>query len=506
MAQKRAYWDSRLAFILASIGSAIGLGNIWRFPYVCYKFGGGAFLITYIIALFSAGIPLLLLEFIIGHRTEKAAPSAMNAIKFVLTGKEGDETVAEKKGNFEWVGWFALLIGFFITTYYAVVMGWSFDYLVYSIKLSWGNATKDFFFNNVLGLTSGPFHLGSIQWPIVAGLAVSWIWIILSIWKGAKTVGKVVYVTVLLPWLLILIFVIRGITLQGALNGIRYYLTPNLKELLNVSLWHAAYSQVFFSLTVGFGVMIAYASFLPRDVDIVSSAFIIGLSDAATAYVGGFAVFSTLGHYALLQHTSVSAVMKSGPQLAFITYPTIINHLPLAPLFGVLFFLMLLTLAIDSAFSLVEAIVAGLMDKFGWNRKKTNIGVAVLAFIFGIIYTTGAGLYWLDIVDHFMNFFGLFIVGFLEATIVAYIIKPEILRIYANRQSYIKVGKWWISMIKYVVPIVAIILLFFSLKDAMLKHYGGYKSLALFLGGWLVLIIAFTVAILLSNLKTGGEQ
>ncbi len=503
--EKHTYWDNRVAFVLASIGSAIGLGNIWRFPYICYKYGGGAFLFAYIIALVFVGIPLLMLEFAIGYKLKGSAPFSLGKINFKLDGYEGTEPRAKRKGRFEWVGWFALLVGFGIVTYYSVVMGWAANYFVYSFNLSWGANPKAFFFEKVLGLTDSIFHFGKIQWVIVAGLAVSWIWIVLSIWKGAKTVGRVVYVTVILPWILILVFVVRGVTLPGAFEGIKYYLTPNFRMLLNPELWHAAISQVFFSLTVGFGVMIAYASFLPPKSDIVNNAFIIGFADAATAYVGGFAVFSTLGYYAKIMGVPVAQVMKSGPELAFVTYPTIINHLPFAPIFGVLFFLMLLTLAVDSAFSLVEAGVAGLMDKFGTKREYTNIGIAVVAFIIGIIYTTGAGLYWLDIVDHFMNHFGLFVVAFLESVIIAYVYKASNMRKFANSVSEIGVGRWWDFSIKFIVPILSLVLLSYSFKEVFLSPYEGYPRLAEFLGGWLVIGGFLIIAIILSRIKTKEE-
>lgn len=486
---QEAKWGSRASFVLASIGSAIGLGNVWRFPYIAYKYGGGAFLVAYIIVLILIGIPMLLLEFSIGYKFKGSAPYSLFRV--------GQEST--KKVNFEWLGWFAVLVGFGIVTYYSVIMGWSFDYLLYSIKTAWGTNTREFFFNKVLGLTDGVFNLGKISWPVVAGLFVSWVWIVLSIWKGAKTVGKVVYVTVTMPWLLLLIFVIRGITLPGALQGINYYLSPVWKELLQPELWHAAISQVFFSLTVGFGVMIAYASFLPEKQDIVNNAILIALADAATAFVAGFAVFSTLGYYASLQGTTVSEVMKSGPELAFVTYPTIINHLPLAPVFGVLFFLMLLTLAIDSAFSLVEATVASLMDKYGTPRERTNISVAIVAFLIGIFYTTGAGLYWLDIVDHFMNHFGLFTVAFLESIVIGWIYGAEKMRNYANSISDRSIGKWWNISVKYVVPISSLVIFISVFVERTKSSYGGYPRLAEFLGGWFLLSLFMVISIVLSR-------
>ena len=190
---EKIYWDSRTAFVLAAIGSAIGLGNIWRFPYICYKFGGGAFLIAYLIALFTAGLPLLLLEFALGQRIGGSAPTSLGKIS----------------RNFAWVGWMAVIVGFFITTYYSVIMSWSVNYLVHSFSLAWGNDPKGFFFTNVLGLSDGIFHIGAPRIALVIGLIICWVWIILSIWKGARTVSKVVYITVTVPWLILIILVVR---------------------------------------------------------------------------------------------------------------------------------------------------------------------------------------------------------------------------------------------------------------------------------------------------------
>ena len=217
----RDIWESRTSFILASIGSAIGLGNIWRFPYVCYANGGGAFLIPYLIALLTTGIPVMILEFSLGHKFYKPAPMAFGHIK---------------KG-FEVLGWFTLLIGFGIVTYYAVVMGWCFNYLGYSFNLVWGQDTQTFFFNQFLKISESPMQIGGVQWMIVLGLVLTWIFVIAAIWKGAKTVGKVVYYTVIIPWIILIVLVVRGVTLPGALEGLKFYLTPQFSALLNYKVW-----------------------------------------------------------------------------------------------------------------------------------------------------------------------------------------------------------------------------------------------------------------------------
>ncbi len=487
----REHWSSRQAFILAAIGSAIGLGNIWRFPFKCYENGGGAFLVAYLIAMLSAGIPLLILELSIGHRYKAAAPITFSRIK--------------KK--FEWIGWWAVLVGFIITTYYAVIMAWGLNYFVNSWTLKWGADTSNFFYNNFLKLTDGPFTIGGIQMTILVALMVAWVLIILSIWKGAKTVSKVVYVTVFLPWLLLIVFVIRGVMLPGSMQGLIYYLQPHFEMLADPGVWISAYSQVFYSLSIGFGIMIAYASFLPRDSDIINSSMIIALSDGATAFIGGFGVFGALGYYANITGQPVADVLKGGPGLTFVTYPEIINHLPFSQIFGILFFVMLLTLAVDSAFSLVEAVAASMRDKFGWGHIKSNFLVGGAAFIIGIIFTTGAGLYWLDIVDKWVETFGITAVVLVESLILGWFYKLNNLREYANIYSEVKIGKWWIFLIKYLVPIVISVLIITETISLIRDGYGDYPLKALLIAGWGIALLLPICAILIANMrKTSIEQ
>ena len=476
--EDRGHWSSRRAFILAAIGSAIGLGNVWRFPFKCYENGGGAFLIAYLVAIITAGIPLLIMELSLGHRYKLATPLTFSRIN----------------RKFEWIGWWAVLVGFMITTYYAVIMAWGLNYTVFSTTQAWGEDTSTFFYQDFLGLTSGHFDFGGLRLPIIIALLISWILIVAAIWKGAKTVSKVVYLTVFVPWLLLIVFVIKGVTLPGSMQGLIYYLQPHFEKLTDPSVWIAAYGQAFFSLSIGFGIMIAYASFLPKDADIINSAFIITLSDGATAFIGGFAVFGSLGYYAKLTNQAVQDVLSGGPGLAFVTYPTIINHLPLPKVFGILFFLMLLTLAIDSAFSLVEAVSSSFRDKYNWTHKKSNIIVAVIAFSIGILFTTGAGLLWLDIVDKWLEVFGLSVVILVETIIIGWFYRTDRLREYANSFSEVKVGQWWNVFIRFILPILIGALVLTEAMKLILGGYGGYSVKALFLGGWFIVVLLPIIA------------
>lgn len=480
----REHWSSRKAFILAAIGSAIGLGNIWRFPFKCYENGGGAFLVAYIIAMLTAGIPLLIMELSLGHRFKLAAP-----LSFRKVGKK-----------FEWIGWWAILVAFVVVCYYAVVMAWGLNYSIFSFTQAWGQNTGDFFFKDFLGLTDGPYNLGGFQLPILISLLIGWILIVGSVWKGVKTVSKIVYITVFLPWLLLVVFVIRGITLPGSMEGIKYYLFPHFEQLLNPSVWIAAYGQIFYSLSIGFGIMIAYASFLKKDAEIINSSIIITLSNCTTSFIGGFAVFGALGYYAQLQGVAVESVLKGGPGLAFVTYPTIINNLPFSKFFGIIFFLMLLTLAIDSAFSLLEAVSSSIRDKLNWSIKKSNIMVTAVAFVIGLIFTTGAGLFWLDIVDKWIEFFGLCAVVLVECIVLGWYFKINKLREYANKYSEIKIGKYWNYLIKIIIPIIIFTLIVSETIKLITKGYEGYPGGALLIAGWGIVILLPIIAIILSRI------
>ncbi len=485
---KRDQWGNRAAFVLAAIGSAAGLGNAWRFPYIAFKNGGGAFLIPYFVALLTAGIPMIILEFSLGQKNQLGAPGSL----------------AKVKKKFEWIGWWPVISAFVIVSYYAGVMGWAWDYVVGSFSVAWGEiGASDYFFNNVLQISSGPGELGGFSYPVLIGVVVTWILIYFILRKGTESVGKVVWFTVTAPVILLLILIVRSVTLPGALAGINYYLQPDFSKLLNYQVWIDAYSQVFFTLSLGMGIMIAYASYMPEDSDITNNALITVFANSGVSFMAGFAIFGTLGYMAQTQGVPIEEVAGAGVGLAFVTYPNAISMLPGGPVvvgfFGIVFFLTLLTLGIDSAFSLVESNVAGFSDKFGWNKRKTTLGIIILLFLVGLIFSAKAGLYWLDIVDHYINSYGLVIAGILEAIAIGWYYKPETLRSYFNPISEYKIGSWWNGMVKYVIPIVLIYLLIQNFIGDVKTPYGGYALTFQWLGGWGMLIAVGLVSIILGS-------
>ena len=474
---------------MAAIGSAVGLGNVWRFPYVCYENGGGAFLIPYFVALFTAGIPLMILEFSIGHWARGSPPEAFKKI-----GKK-----------WEWMGWWAVLVPFVIALYYVVVMAWCFSYMIYSLDLRWGSQA-DAFFKNFLGDTGTPAVLGSISIPVVLGLVAVWLCVFLILYKGVRRIGKIVAITVPVPTILLIILTIRGLTLPGAIEGISYYLTPNFSRLTDINVWLAAYAQVFFSLGVAQGIMITYASFLKKKSDITNNAFIISLADAGTSFLAGFTVFSVVGYLAASQGVGVTELGIGGPTLTFITYPTAISLLPVAAsFFGMIFYIALLTFGIDSAFSMVEPIVSGVHDKWRISKAKATGIMCIIGFLISLVFATGSGLHWLDIVDHFIANFGLVMIGLVECLILGWMYKLSKLREHANETSDVLIGRWWDYLIKFVIPFVLFLLLVAAIINNITNPYLGYPWWVIVLGGVAPCLAIFLLSFVFMKIKGRTE-
>jgi neurotransmitter:Na+ symporter, NSS family len=263
---------------------------------------------------------------------------------------------------------------------------------------------------------------------------------------------------------------------------------------------------VFFSLSLAMAILIAYASYLPEDSDISNNVFISAFADAGIAFLAGLAVFSTLGYMAFTQNVAVTEVVASGVILAFAVFPQALSLLPGATIFAVLFFVLLVTFAIDSQFSLVESSVSAIMDKFQMKRSKAVTIICVPAFLIGIIFVSGGGLYWLDIVDRFVNNFGLVVVGLLTCIIVGHVYGIEKIRDYINETSEVKIGKWFDFCIKYLTPVVLIIILISSLIEDIKIPYEGYPQWALIVGGWLMVIALPVVSYILMKRPTKASD
>ncbi|MDP8234003.1 MAG: sodium-dependent transporter [Candidatus Saelkia tenebricola] len=485
MQPHRPQWKSRVGFLLAALGSAVGLGNIWRFSYLCYKNGGGAFLIPYFCALICVGIPLMILEIGLGHKMRGSAPMSL----------------AKVNPKWEWLGWWSVMFVMFgIVLYYSVIISWCLNYLVYSLDLKWGSDPNAFFFKDFLSLTRGPSEIGNIRSNILGALAIVWFinWLIvfLGIEKGIERANKI-----FMPLLFVLtaILVFWSVKLPGAREGIRVYLKPDFTILSKPGVWIDAFSQIFFTLSLGFGIMIAYASYLPRKSDIVLNVYCIAVLNCMFSFFAGFAVFSTIGYMAYQTNMNFKDVIQESIGLAFIAYPKAISLLPFLPqVFGFLFFSTLFIAGISSSISIIEAFNSAVVDKFHLNRKTVTSVLCLLGFLGSIIFATGGGLFWIDIVDHFLSHYGLVIVGILECVLIAWVYRAEKLRHHIDRVSDLKVGVWWNGVIKYLVPGILLVMLVNDVVYEIFNPYGDYPTVAIILIGrdWLLysLVAAFIIA------------
>lgn len=484
----RGQWGTRAGFILAAIGSAVGLGNIWRFPYMVASFGGGAFMIVYLIAMFTAGIPIMVLEFSMGHKTHKSAPGAF---KFL-------------NPSWEWLGWLQVFTCFGIVIYYSVIIGWSLAYGLFSLKgLVWGSDTAGFFFNEYLKVSDG-FKLGSFNPQVAIPLIIVWIIILISVIGGVKDgIEKANKIFMPLLFILILIILIRGLTLEGAFKGLDYMFKPDFSKILDPNVWIAAYGQVFYSMSIAFGIMVTYSSYLSDDSDISNNAFMTGFADTSFSLLAGITVFSIIGYMAGAQGKEVSEVAGNGGiGLAFIVFPEAVNSLPgLNGIFGAVFFLVLAFAGLTSAISLSEVVISSFIDKFHYNRKKASIVIMIIQAAISMVYATGGGLYILDIVDHFINNYNIVISGLIELVLIAWVYKLNDFKDLINKVSEFRIGIWWDFCLKFLTPIFLAVFLALKLITDFKMPYENYPQVALIGLGWSMPIIAFIVGVILAKLK-----
>jgi NSS family neurotransmitter:Na+ symporter len=502
--EERSQWRSNLGFLFAAIGSAVGLGNIWRFPYVAYENGGGAFLVPYIVALFTAGIPILMLEFALGHHKEASAPKAFRHID----------------AKWEWLGWWAVLFVMFgISLYYIVVIGWCANYMLFSLNLAWGDDPNAFFFTQFLKVpfdeslqapaVGEVWSLGGLRWPIAMAVAVIWS-INWAITYGGVERGIERAVKVMMPLLFVITaaIIIWALFLPGAAKGVKHYVTPDFTKITDVKVWIAAYGQIFFSLSLGFGIMIAYSSYLAREANIFKNSLIVGFSNSLYEVCAGFGVFSILGYMATRQNQEISQVVSSGIGLAFVAYPKAISLLPHGQLFGFLFFLLLIIAGISSSISIIEAFTSAILDKFAVPRRWVITAICLVGFAGSLLFTTRAGVLWLDIVDHFLNQYGLITVGIVEALVIGWLYRTDKLKAHivsnlglsgAHHKVFdYVVLQLWMYCIRFITPVALGIAIVHSLIQEFATPYSGYPiSGIIILGvGWLLVthIFAFELS------------
>jgi NSS family neurotransmitter:Na+ symporter len=484
LAHHRPQWKTHIGFVLAAIGSAIGLGNIWRFPYLCYKNGGGAFLIPYFIALLIVGIHLMILEIGLGHKMKGSAPASFASIS----------------KRWEWLGWWQVIFVMFgIVLYYSVVISWCVNFFFLSFNLGWGSDPNAFFFKEFLSVSEGPFSVGNLRTPIIFSLLLVWFFSWLIVFKGVqKGLERANKIFMPLLFILTAVIVLWSIRLPGAREGMMIYLRPEFSRLKDIGVWMDAFGQIFFTLSLAFGIMVAYASYLPSKSQIVKDSFLISITNCLFSVFAGFGVFSILGYMAHSTSQGVGEVVGQSIGLAFVVYPKAISMLPAFPnLFGVIFFGILVIAGLSSAISILEAFTSALIDKFHYSRRVVVSALSIFGFLGGVIFATQSGLYWLDIVDHFLTQYGLVLVAIFECVVIGWIYKTRKLREHISHHSVLPLGRWWSFCIRVVSPLALISLFISSLNKELTSPYGGYSWLAIVLIGrdWLIYTLVAAIII-----------
>uniref|UniRef100_A0A669DY11 Transporter n=1 Tax=Oreochromis niloticus TaxID=8128 RepID=A0A669DY11_ORENI len=438
--ESRDKWSKKMDFLLSVIGFAVDLGNVWRFPYICYQNGGGAFLIPYILMAIFGGVPLFYMELALGQFHRTGAISIWKHICPIFKG----------------IGYAICIIALYVSFYYNTIIAWALFYFYSSFSsilpwtncdnvwntpdctnyfgmdnITWTNASRspaeEFYTRNVLEIhkSSGLRDVGGVRWQLMLCLFLIFTIVYFSLWKGVKTSGKVVWVTATLPYIVLFILLIRGATLPGAWRGVVFYLKPQWGKLLETSVWVDAAAQIFFSLGPGFGVLLALSSYNSFTNNCYRDAIVTSLVNCLTSFVSGFVIFTVLGYMAEMRQVEVEDVARDkGPSLLFITYPEAIANMMGSTFFAIIFFVMMITLGLDSTFGGLEAIITAVLDEypdqFYHRRELFVLCLVVVCFLGSLSTLTNGGAYVVKLLEEFGVGCSIIAVGFLEAIAVSW--------------------------------------------------------------------------------------
>lgn len=557
--EERGNWTGQLDFLLACLGYAVGLGNVWRFPYLCYKNGGGVFFIPYVLMLFFVGMPIFFLELSLGQFTSSSPLTCWKMAPF-----------------FKGIGVGMLFVSGMVAIYYNMIIAWAIWYMfstfvnitdlpwakcgeyyntqlcsagltpvnqtscvelgleaasngicynmsvantsltgyVYGLwndtlakenNISRSLASEEYLNGRMMGKTfsDGIGDLGPLRWELVLALIAAWLIVFGALAKGVKSSGKVVYFTALFPYAVLIILLIRGVTLDGHLDGVKFYIVNvDLSKLGEAQVWKDAAVQIFFSLSTSWGGLIALSSYNRFHNDCLRDSLIVSIGNCLTSFFAGFVIFSFLGFLAKELGTTVDLVAEDGVGLAFTVYPDAVTRMPVSALWALLFFIMLITLGLDSEFALVETVSSCLMDQFPLLRKHnilTLLAICVVLFIAGLPLCTNGGAFVLQLMDHYSGGWNVLVLAFCECICVAWVYLfmggkgnrwKEDIRTMLGTETKWKwdIFYWWWAMNWFfITPALVLFILIFSWYDYSEVSYGDYEYPAWAAGiGWLL--------------------
>ncbi|XP_048731298.1 sodium- and chloride-dependent glycine transporter 1-like isoform X2 [Ostrea edulis] len=518
--EDRGNWSGRFDFLMSLLGYSVGLGNVWRFPYLAYSNGGGAFVFPFVLMLLLLGIPLMFLELSLGQYAALGPSVLFDRLCPLFHG----------------IGYGMISVSGIVSLYYTVIIGWCILYLFTSFtsELPWekchpewaseycysykdadachqvagqvyykqvcynatvaleqnisllaSNVTKhapaqDFFERGVLDQSGGIEDIGIPQWKITLCLLCAWIMTFAALSKGVKSTGKVVYFTALFPYVVLFILFFRGVTLPGAADGIIYYLTPRFDKLGEAKVWSDAAAQIFFALSPAWGGLITLSSYNQFHNNCFKDSLIVGIGNICTSIFAGFVIFSIIGYLAHELQMPIDKVVDQGAGLAFIVYPDVVTRLPISPLWSILFFVMMITLGMGSEFALLETMMTAVQDTFPQLRAKKTYVVAVVCFIGflgGLSVTCNGGVYILQLMDNYVSSWSVFLMAGLESVMIGWIYGAD--RFIRDIEMMIGVRgpffhRFFTLFWKFLSPLTLIFVFLFNLIQYKPLEFGDY--------------------------------
>ncbi|XP_075247380.1 sodium- and chloride-dependent glycine transporter 2-like [Convolutriloba macropyga] len=527
-ANDRGQYGSYVEFLLSAVGYCIGFGNIWRFPYRTFANGGGAFLIPYAVIMLTMGIPYYLMEEALAQYSSRG-PTAIWHICPLFKG----------------IGYSMYILNFLGAIYYNVVLGWVIYYLVNSFTTqlpwdgcdhywnsdrcnqpvkqcseqdgvmddkvcrynftaremfiqqdnSWISSAEEFWVNKALSRSPGIDEMGSFLLPQYAAFVIAQVLIYFILIKGVQSSGKVVYVTATAPFILLFVLFVRGLTLPGMANGLKFFIQPDFNKLTDVTVWGSAANQIVYTLGLGFGGIHTISSFKKFDTNCVRDTWIVSSVNVATSLFAGFTIFSIMGFLAHEMHTDVSKAVRDGMGLAFIAYPDVTLQLPGSFIWSILFFLMMVNIGVDTVFVGVETIVAPILDEFPRlepHRKYVTAFVIILITVLAIPMCTTSGIYWFSLLDWYTAWYPLFLLELIQGVVIAYIYGVDRFALDIQTMTGKPVGFFWKVCWLVVSPTVLFLVLLINLVQYSSITLGDYKfPLWAELLGWAIMTIEF---------------